>query len=54
MSTIEITPIIETLKDLETLIEEGKAEVETLRAQIKTEMGQLECHNGLVYLQFQR
>ena len=38
MSTIEITSKIETLKDLEALIEEAKAEAETLRDEIKTEM----------------
>ena len=31
MSTIEITSKIEALKDLEALIEEAKAEAETLR-----------------------
>ena len=38
MSTIEITSKIEVLKDLEALIEEAKAEAETLRDEIKTEM----------------
>ena len=38
MSTIEITAKIEALKDLEALIEEAKAEAETLRDEIKTEM----------------
>ena len=38
MSTIEITSKIETLKDLESLIEEAKAEAEALRDEIKTEM----------------
>ena len=38
MSTIEITGKIEALKDLESLIEEAKAEAETLRDEIKTEM----------------
>ena len=38
MSTIEITSKIETLKDLESLIEEAKAEAEALRDKIKTEM----------------
>lgn len=38
MSTIEITSKIEALKDLESLIEEAKAEVEALRDEIKTEM----------------
>ena len=38
MSTIEITSKIEALKDLESLIEEAKAEAETLRDEIKTEM----------------
>ena len=38
MSTIEITSKIEALKDLETLIEEAKAEAETLRDEIKAEM----------------
>lgn len=38
MSTIEITFIIEALKELESLIEEAKAEAETLRDEIKTEM----------------
>ena len=38
MSTIEITAKIEALKDLDSLIEEAKAEAETLRDEIKTEM----------------
>ena len=38
MSTIEITSKIEALKDLESLIEEAKAEAEALRNEIKTEM----------------
>lgn len=38
MSTIEITTKIEALKDLESLIEEAKAEAETLRDEIKQEM----------------
>ena len=38
MSTIEITSKIEPLKDLEALIEEAKAEAETLRDEIKAEM----------------
>ena len=38
MSTIEITSKIEALRDLEELIEEAKAEAETLRDEIKTEM----------------
>ena len=38
MSTIEIASKIEALKDLETLIEEAKAEAETLRDEIKSEM----------------
>ena len=38
MSTIEITSKIESLKDLESLIEEAKAEAEALRDEIKTEM----------------
>ena len=38
MSTIEITTKIEALKDLEALIEEAKAEAETLRDEIKNEM----------------
>ena len=38
MSTIEITSKIEALKELEALIEEDKAEAETLRDEIKTEM----------------
>ena len=38
MSTIEITSNIEALKDLESLIEEAKAEAEALRDEIKTEM----------------
>ena len=38
MSTIEITTKIEALKDLESLIEEAKAEAEALRDDIKTEM----------------
>ena len=38
MSTIEITSKIEALKDLEALIEEAKAEAETLRDKIKDEM----------------
>ena len=38
MSTAEITSKIEALKDLESLIEEAKAEAEALRDEIKTEM----------------
>ena len=38
MSTIEITSKIEALKDLESLIEEAKAEAESLRDEIKAEM----------------
>ena len=38
MSTIEITTKVEALKELEALIEEAKAEAETLRDEIKTEM----------------
>ena len=38
MSTIEITSKIEALKDLESLIEEAKAEAEALRDEIKQEM----------------
>ena len=38
MSTKEITRKIEALKDLESLIEEAKAEAEALRDDIKTEM----------------
>ena len=38
MSTVEITSKIEALKDLESLIEEAKAEAEALRDDIKTEM----------------
>ena len=38
MSTIEITSKIEALKELEALIEEAKAEAETLRDEIKPEM----------------
>ena len=38
MSTIEITSKIEALKELEALLEEAKAEAETLRDEIKTEM----------------
>ena len=38
MSNIEITGKIESLKDLESLIEEAKAEAEALRDEIKTEM----------------
>ena len=38
MSTIEITSKIEALKELESLIEEPKAEAETLRDEIKSEM----------------
>ena len=38
MSTIEITTKIEALKDLESLIEEAKAEAESLRDEIKAEM----------------
>ena len=37
MSTIEITSKIEALKDLESLIEEAKAEAEALRDEIKSE-----------------
>ncbi len=38
MSTIEITSKIEALKDLESLIEEAKAEAEAIRDEIKAEM----------------
>ena len=38
MSTIEITSKIESLRDLEELIEEAKAEAEALRDEIKSEM----------------
>ena len=38
MSTIEITSKIESLRELEDLIEEAKAEVEALRDEIKAEM----------------
>ena len=38
MSTIEITSKIEALNELEALIEEAKAEAETLRDEIKAEM----------------
>ena len=38
MSTVEIASTIESLKDLETLIEEAKAEAEALRDEIKAEM----------------
>ena len=38
MSTVEITSRIDALKDLETLIEEAKAEAEALRDEIKAEM----------------
>ena len=38
MSTTEIATKIETLKELEALIEEAKAEAEALRDDIKTEM----------------
>ena len=38
MSTIEITSKIEALKELEALIDEAKAEAETLRDEIKQEM----------------
>ena len=38
MSTVEITSKIDALKDLESLIEEAKAEAETLRDEIKAEM----------------
>ena len=38
MSTIEITSKIESLRELEDLIEEAKAEAEALRDEIKAEM----------------
>ena len=38
MSTIEITSKIEALKELEALIDEAKAEAESLRDEIKQEM----------------
>ena len=38
MSTTEMTTKIEALRDLEELIEEAKAEAETLRDEIKAEM----------------
>ena len=38
MSTIEITSKVEALKELEALIDEAKAEAESLRDEIKQEM----------------
>ena len=38
MSTKELTNKIESLRDLESLIEEAQAEAETLRDEIKSEM----------------
>ena len=38
MSTIEITAKIEALRELEALIEEAKAEAESIRDEIKAEM----------------
>ena len=38
MSTIEITSTIESLRELEALIEEAKSEAESLRDEIKQEM----------------
>ena len=38
MSTIEITSKIESLRELEDLIEEAKAEAEAIRDEIKAEM----------------
>ena len=38
MSTIEITSKIESLRELEDLIEEAKAEAEAIRNEIKAEM----------------
>ena len=38
MSTVEITTKIDTLKELEALIEEAKVEAENLRDEIKQEM----------------
>ena len=38
MSTIEITSKIESLRELEELIEEAQAEAEALRDEIKAEM----------------
>ena len=38
MSTIEITAKIESLRELEDLIEEAKAEAEAIRDEIKAEM----------------
>ena len=38
MSTVEITSKIDAVKDLETLIEEAKAEAEALRDELKAEM----------------
>jgi predicted phage-related endonuclease len=38
MSSKELTNKIESLRDLESLIEEAKAEAETLRDEIKSEM----------------
>ena len=38
MSTIEITAKIEALRELESLIEEAKAEAESIRDEIKSEM----------------
>ena len=39
MSTIEIQSKVESLRELEELIEEAKAEAEALRDEIKSEMG---------------
>ena len=38
MSTIEITSKLESLRELEDLIEEAKAEAEAIRDEIKAEM----------------
>ena len=38
MSSIEITSKVETLKDLEALIDEAKTEAESIRDEIKAEM----------------
>ena len=48
MSTIEITAKIEALRDLESLIEEAKAEAELIKDEIKAEMDERELEEMVV------
>ena len=48
MSTVEITSKIEALKDLESLIEEAKAEAELIKDEIKAEMDERDLDEMVV------